>query len=91
MASTRKEYNKRIEIEATTKSGKKVVDRSKCHLVMQEHTTKDGIKCKIASDRPYLVNEDGSLRSLKTKISKKERRRIREQKGMIDATGQVTE
>lgn len=74
MSTTCKEFNKRILVEILGKQ----VERHKVSYRLQDVTAKDGTKGKMASDRIYLINKDGSIRNTKQKISKKERRRLRE-------------
>lgn len=84
MSSKIKEFNKRITVDIKDKvTGQtKVVDRSSVCFGLVAKTINEGEpnaqKVMYASDRVYLVNKDGSLRSTKEKISKKERRRMRE-------------
>lgn len=69
-----KPYNKRITMEIDGKQ----VPRHRVVMVPVEGTHTDGTKLLKTSDRVYIKNADGSLRSLKNKISKKDRKKLRE-------------
>jgi hypothetical protein len=73
-------YHKEPMIEVTDEHGiKKEVPRRCCHIKVEKQDAKDGTPIFVASDRVYLVNKDGSMKSLKNKISKKDRRLAREE------------
>jgi hypothetical protein len=74
VASKKKDFNKRITIEIDGKE----VNRHRAVLVPTVKKLANGTGTMQTSDRNYTVEKDGSLRSMKTKISKKERRRIRD-------------
>lgn len=77
-------YDRGVFVEVENSSGKKVmVNRACCHLKPETVTAKDGTLLTRMSDRMYIQNADGSLRSTKTKIPKKERRRLREENAKL--------
>jgi hypothetical protein len=80
---TKKDYNKRI----TRTVGAKEVPAHRCVSVptvkvvggelQADGTVSPKQKVMYTSDRAYLVSKDGSIRSLKNKMSKKERRLLK--------------
>lgn len=72
-------YHEEVMINVGTEEEPRMVPRRKCSRIPVDVEAKDGTPLVAFSDRVYIKAKDGSIRSTKTKVSKKERMRMREE------------